>query len=93
MMRRTQIYLTDEEDRALERESRRTGRSKAALIRDAIDSAFGVEAKESRRRFEQALRSSAGAWSDITDEEVAALTRLRAGWSDRQRELLADEQR
>jgi predicted transcriptional regulator len=37
IMHRTQIYLDDEQDRALAARARRAGRTKSALIRDAIE--------------------------------------------------------
>lgn len=42
-MRRTQISLGDEERRLLDEESRRTGRSISALIRDAVTAVYGQE--------------------------------------------------
>lgn len=37
-VRRTQIYLDDQQDRALSNRASASGRTKSALIRDAIDS-------------------------------------------------------
>lgn len=37
-MRKTSLYLTDREDRRLDDLARRTGRSKAQLVREAITS-------------------------------------------------------
>jgi predicted transcriptional regulator len=37
IMRRTQIYLDDPQDRALAERARRSGRTKSALIREAVD--------------------------------------------------------
>lgn len=86
-MKRTQIYLTEEEDEILRRESDRTGKSKAALIREAIDRMFGGDEERDVREFRRALKASHGAWRDVSDEELEGLRRLR-DWSDRQRELL-----
>lgn len=59
IMKRTQIYLNDEEARALEREARATDGTKSRLIRDAIDRVYlgGPDASLLR-----ALEESAGAW-------------------------------
>lgn len=38
IMHRTQIYLGDDQDRALAERAQRVGRTKSALIREAIDS-------------------------------------------------------
>jgi len=37
IMKRTQIYLDDEQDARLERRARASGRTKSALIREAIN--------------------------------------------------------
>lgn len=92
-MKRTQIYLTEEEDEILRRESDRTGKSKAALIREAIDRLFGPAEERSRRRFYEALEASYGAWKDVPEEEIEDLRRLRSGWSERQREFLDEDER
>jgi hypothetical protein len=80
--RRTQIYLTDEEIEVLSKESERTGRSMASLIRDAVDRVFGIEERGRRRRFSAALDASFGAWNDMTSEELDELARMRASWRE-----------
>jgi hypothetical protein len=40
-VKRLQIYIDDESDELLTRRSRREGRSKAALIRDAVHREYG----------------------------------------------------
>ena len=46
-MRRKQLYLDDETDRALKRMAARTGRSEAAHVREALRRYLGEEAKHS----------------------------------------------
>jgi predicted transcriptional regulator len=41
-MRRLQIYVDEDTDELLTREARRSRRSKAALIRDAVRDTYGV---------------------------------------------------
>lgn len=75
-MVRTQIYLSDEEARALEREARATGRTKSRLIRDAIDRVY-----LGTRDTDEVLRSlerSAGAWRR-RESGAAYVERLRSG--------------
>jgi hypothetical protein len=44
--RRTQIYLNDEQDRQLVDRARQVGRTKSALIRDAIDAYLAPTSSE-----------------------------------------------
>jgi len=46
IMHRTQIYLADEQERALADRARQVGRTKSALIREAIDSFLTPETAE-----------------------------------------------
>jgi predicted transcriptional regulator len=75
-MNRTQIYLSDEEVEALEREARATGRTKSLLIREAIDRVYlgGRDASELLR----ALEASAGAWRRREDG-ASYVERIRSG--------------
>ncbi len=55
LTRRTQILLDEERHRRLEEEASQTGRSVAAIIREAIDLRLG-EADRARRRLEAGRR-------------------------------------
>lgn len=60
-MARTQVYLAKEDVELLERAAARTGASRSELIRRAIRSQYGNRGTVDRL---DALRLSAGAWSD-----------------------------
>jgi predicted LPLAT superfamily acyltransferase len=47
---RTQLLLDDERHRRLEEEARRTGRSIASLVREAIDARYELETQSAGRR-------------------------------------------
>lgn len=60
----TQVYLTPEEQRALQEMSRRTGRSQDELIREAIDNMLAQSGEPDRRSL---LRQARGLWRDRDD--------------------------
>lgn len=60
-MRRTQIYLDNEESELLSRAVTRTGASRSELIRRAIRTEYGEQPARTRIA---ALRASAGVWRD-----------------------------
>ncbi|MHB8341878.1 MAG: ribbon-helix-helix domain-containing protein [Mycobacteriales bacterium] len=76
-MLRTQISLTTEERRVLDREAARTGRSIAALIRDAVEAAYGTGRSSADDL--AAMRAAFGAWTDRDDDAAAWVDRLRSG--------------
>lgn len=84
-MHRTQITLDDHQYHRLRDESRRTGRSIADLVREAVDDRF----KARSDRAWQALLASHGAWADRDDIGTGAeyVERIRQPLGDRLREL------
>jgi len=77
---RTQIYLDDQEVSALEAASVRTGASRSELIRRAIRAQYGEQSVASRL---EALRSSAGAWTDRDFTGSEYVDSLRGDLNDR----------
>ncbi len=76
-MLRTQISLTVEERRALDAEAARTGRSVAALIRDAVEAMYGTE--RSTDADLAAMRRAFGSWKDRELDGTAWVDQLRSG--------------
>lgn len=85
-MRRTQIYLTEEEWRRLSTLGRQKRLSKALLIREAVDQVYQV--RPSAEAFSKALWGAFGIWRGRHEmRDVAAyLQSLRQG-SSRERYL------
>lgn len=72
-MTRTQIFLTRDEDQALGELATRTGRTRSALIREAVD-LYLERSGESGRR--EALQAGRGLWRGRDDlPDFAALRR------------------
>ena len=76
-MLRTQISLTEDERKLLDRVAAKTGRSLAAVIRDAIKLAYGSE--HSSEDDLAAMRRGFGAWQDRSGTGATYVRQLRSG--------------
>lgn len=74
-MKRTQIYLTEEEQLALDKLSEQRDTSKSALIREAVDEYL---AKHSEERRKKAFEKAFGMWKDRDD--LPDFEKLRKEW-------------
>lgn len=78
-MVRTQVYLTEEQDRGLKNLAEASGRKQSELIREAIDRLLDERRPKDWR---EALEAVCGMWADRDDlDELHA--DLRAGWERR----------
>ncbi len=77
IMERTQIYLSREQAAALDREAKRTGTTRSHLIREAIEARYGPD--RDAATLKEALRATAGLWSDRPESGKAYVDRLRSG--------------
>ena len=78
IVRRTQIYLTDQEAEALKRMSRKTGLSMSDLVRSAVDEKFLPGELSTAERI-RAIEESFGAWNERTETGEQYVERMRSG--------------
>jgi hypothetical protein len=78
-MRRTQIYLTEEQGRLLEHRSRASGRTVSDLIRAAIDTVYARRRTIGRAAKVRLARTTAGAWRDFPESGAEFVERVRGG--------------
>jgi predicted DNA-binding protein len=86
IVERTQIYLSAEQAKALDREAKRRGQTRSHLIREAIDQTYLAESQTDDLL--AALDASFGAWKDQRASGEEYVERVRSG--DRLAELWGD---
>lgn len=74
-MQRTNIFLTEEQQRRLDRRAKEEGVSKSALIRMILDEALDIARASTTP--EQAIEATSGIWSDRDDAELDDVLRWR----------------
>jgi hypothetical protein len=79
IMRRTQIYLTDEEVKALKRQTKRTGASMSELIRSAIEQTYVRAGQPTKEEALRIINDTAGAWKGRTETGEEYVERMRPG--------------
>ena len=79
-MQRTNIYLTDEQQRRLDRRAKERGISKAGLIRQILDEALAITRASATPA--QAIEATSGIWSDREAGELddVLVWRQEAPW-------------
>lgn len=77
IMRRTQIYLTEEQGRLLKSRSKAAGTTVSELIRTAVDSAYSRRRAMSRSQRVRLARSAAGSWKSFPETGEEYVERIR----------------
>lgn len=81
MMERTQIYLTPEQQEAIESIAARREQTKSTIIREAIDRYI---ADCDQDKWQTVLDETFGAWADMSESEVPDIPALREEWNERE---------
>lgn len=79
IMKRTQIYLTEEQDALLHRRQKATGVTISEQIRAAIDEKYIPKSQRSLAERLRAIEDSYGAWKDRTETGEEYVERMRSG--------------
>lgn len=82
-MVRTQVYLSEEQERGLKQLASSTGRKQSELIREALE---GYLAEHKPQDWKEAFEAARGMWADRDDLDDLHAD-LRAGWDRRLKRL------
>lgn len=74
-MQRTNIYLTEEQQKRLQRRADEEGISKSSLIRRILDEALTIT--RTKASAEQAILGTSGMWADRDEVDVHEVMRWR----------------
>ena len=74
-MQRTNIFLTEEQQKQLHRRAHEEGVSKSSLIRQILDE--GLAITQATLSSEQAIHATAGIWADRQDADLRDVLRWR----------------
>jgi metal-responsive CopG/Arc/MetJ family transcriptional regulator len=74
-MQRTNIFLTEEQQRRLDRRAREEGVSKSSLVRQILDEALDIT--HTRVSAEDAIGATAGIWADRDDADLTEVLKWR----------------
>ena len=74
-MQRTNIFLTEEQQKRLQRRAKEEGISKSSLVRRILDEALAIA--KTTVSVEDAVRGTSGIWADRTEEELHEVLRWR----------------
>lgn len=84
-MKRTQIYLTEEEKKAIEKLSDEHGTTQSNIIREAIDEYIVKKKSEAKKK---SIMDFAGIWKDKKD--IPDIDELRDEWEERLDQIYND---
>lgn len=84
-MKRTQIYLTEEEKEAIEKLSDERGTTQSNIIREAIDEYIVKKKRETKKK---SIMDFAGIWKDKKD--IPDIDELRDEWEQRLDQIYND---
>jgi metal-responsive CopG/Arc/MetJ family transcriptional regulator len=74
-MQRTNIFLTEEQQRRLDRRAEEEGVTKSSLIRQILDEALAI--RQTSASTDSVIRATSGIWADRDEAELSDLLRWR----------------